>query len=109
KKMALALHALIQGRYPNDTLYLIGFSDYARKMEAADLTAAGWERVYGTNMQHAFNLAGRMLAKHPRATKQVVMVAEGEPTADVRSVHAANQISRPGSPLLPRMSEIAPP
>ncbi len=81
KKMALALHALIQGRYPNDTLYLIGFSDYARKMEAADLTAAGWERVYGTNMQHAFNLAGRMLAKHPRATKQVIMVTDGEPTA----------------------------
>src|SRR6266567_1823269 len=81
KKMALALHALIEGRYPNDTLYLIGFSDYARKMEAADLTAAGWERVYGTNMQHAFNLAGRMLAKHPRATKQVIMVTDGEPTA----------------------------
>ncbi|HZD80150.1 MAG TPA: hypothetical protein VE646_08940, partial [Actinomycetota bacterium] len=51
KRMALALHALIEGRYPHDTLYLIGFSDYARPMQPQDLTAAGWERVYGTNMQ----------------------------------------------------------
>ncbi|MGH2663536.1 MAG: vWA domain-containing protein [Actinomycetota bacterium] len=81
KRMALALHALIEGRYPHDKLYLIGFSDYARRMEPEDLTAAGWERVYGTNMQHAFNLAGRLLAKHPRAARQVIMVTDGEPTA----------------------------
>jgi uncharacterized protein with von Willebrand factor type A (vWA) domain len=81
KKMALALHALIEGRYPHDHLYLIGFSDYARRMQPEDLAATGWERVYGTNMQHAFNLAGRMLANHPRATKQVIMVTDGEPTA----------------------------
>jgi uncharacterized protein with von Willebrand factor type A (vWA) domain len=81
KRMALALHALIEGRYPHDRLYMIGFSDYARRMEPRDLTAAGWERVYGTNMQHAFNLAGRLLAQHPRATRQVIMVTDGEPTA----------------------------
>jgi uncharacterized protein with von Willebrand factor type A (vWA) domain len=81
KKMALALHALIEGRYPHDTLYLIGFSDYARRMQPRDLTAAGLERVYGTNMHHAFNLAGRLLAEHPRATRQVIMVTDGEPTA----------------------------
>jgi uncharacterized protein with von Willebrand factor type A (vWA) domain len=81
KRMALALHALIEGRYPHDTLYLIGFSDYARRMHPEDLTAAGFERVYGTNMQHAFHLAGRLLADHPRATKQVIMVTDGEPTA----------------------------
>jgi uncharacterized protein with von Willebrand factor type A (vWA) domain len=81
KKMALALHALIEGRYPHDRLYMIGFSDYARRMEPQDLTAAGWERVYGTNMQHAFLLAGRLLAQHPQASRQVIMVTDGEPTA----------------------------
>ncbi|MGH2660241.1 MAG: VWA domain-containing protein, partial [Actinomycetota bacterium] len=81
KRMALALHALIEGRYPHDRLYMIGFSDYARQMQPKDLTAAGWERVYGTNMQHAFNLAGRLLSKHPRATRQVIVVTDGEPTA----------------------------
>jgi uncharacterized protein with von Willebrand factor type A (vWA) domain len=81
KKMALALHALIEGRYPHDKLYMIGFSDFARRMEPQDLTTAGWERVYGTNMQHAFNLAGRLLSQHPRAARQVIMVTDGEPTA----------------------------
>jgi uncharacterized protein with von Willebrand factor type A (vWA) domain len=32
-------------------------------------------------MQHAFHMAGRLLAEHPRATKQVIMVTDGEPTA----------------------------
>lgn len=81
KKMALALHALIEGRYPQDHLYLIGFSDYARRMQPRDLVGSGWERVYGTNMEHAFHLAGRLLSDHPRATKQVIMVTDGEPTA----------------------------
>ena len=85
KRMALALHALIEGRYPHDTLYLIGFSDYARRMRPEDLAGTGWERVYGTNMQHAFNLAGRLLADHRRATKQVIMVTDGEPTAHLEA------------------------
>ena len=88
KKMALALHALIEGRYPHDTLYLIGFSDYARRMQPRDLAASGWERVYGTNMHHAFNLAGRLLSEHPNATRQVIMVTDGEPTAHLEGDRA---------------------
>ena len=88
KRMALALHALIEGRYPHDTLYLIGFSDYARRMQPTELAAAGWERVYGTNMHHAFHLAGRLLAQHPRATRQVIMVTDGEPTAHLEGERA---------------------
>jgi uncharacterized protein with von Willebrand factor type A (vWA) domain len=81
KRMALALNALIEGKYPQDSLYLIGFSDYARQMQPAGLADAGWERVHGTNMEHAFILARRLLAEDPRAIKQVIMVTDGEPTA----------------------------
>lgn len=82
KRMALALHALIEGKYPQDSLYLIGFSDYARRLQPTDLTAeAPFERVHGTNMQHAFLLARRLLSEHPRASRQVIMVTDGEPTA----------------------------
>jgi uncharacterized protein with von Willebrand factor type A (vWA) domain len=88
KKMALALQALIEGRYPHDTLYLIGFSDYARRLHPEDLAAPGFERVYGTNMQHAFLLAGRLLAQHPRAARQVIMVTDGEPTAHLEGDQA---------------------
>jgi uncharacterized protein with von Willebrand factor type A (vWA) domain len=82
KRMALALQALIEGKYPQDRLYLVGFSDYARRLQVNDLTASGpLERVYGTNMQHAFMLARRLLAEHPRSSRQVIMVTDGEPTA----------------------------
>ena len=78
----------IEGRYPHDTLYLIGFSDYARQLKPEDLTAPGLERTYGTNMQHAFMLAGRLLAQHPRASRQVIMVTDGEPTAHLEGSEA---------------------
>ncbi|MGH2725540.1 MAG: hypothetical protein ACRDKS_01045, partial [Actinomycetota bacterium] len=58
KRMALALHSLIASRYPEDQLYIIGFSALARVIKAEDLAQAGWEHEYGTNMEHAFNLAG---------------------------------------------------
>jgi uncharacterized protein with von Willebrand factor type A (vWA) domain len=88
KRMALALHALIEGRHRQDSLHLIGFSDYARPLRPADLAAAGFERVYGTNMQHAFLLARRVLQADPRPVKQVIMVTDGEPTAHLEGSEA---------------------
>jgi uncharacterized protein with von Willebrand factor type A (vWA) domain len=88
KRMALALNALIVGKYPQDSLYLVGFSDYARRMEASDLASVGWEDVHGTNMEHAFMLAGRVLAEDPRSIKQVIMVTDGEPTAHLDDGYA---------------------
>ncbi|MBA2365877.1 MAG: hypothetical protein H0V77_05435 [Actinobacteria bacterium] len=81
KKTALALHALIEGKYPDDTLHLVGFSDYARTLTPQTLATAGWENVHGTNMQHAFLLAHRLLSNDRSAVKQVIMVTDGEPTA----------------------------
>jgi uncharacterized protein with von Willebrand factor type A (vWA) domain len=81
KQMALALHALIEGKYPDDVLHLIGFSDYARPLTPAALATAGWEEVHGTNMQHAFLLARRLLTADTCPIKQVIMVTDGEPTA----------------------------
>jgi uncharacterized protein with von Willebrand factor type A (vWA) domain len=39
-------------------------------------------------MQHAFVLAGRLLAQHPRAMRQVIMVTDGEPTAHLEGERA---------------------
>ncbi len=87
KRMALALHTLISTTYPEDHLEIIGFSDYARTMTPRDLAEVDWEPVYGTNMEHAFNLAGRALAKHRDASKQVLLVTDGEPTAHLEGEH----------------------
>jgi uncharacterized protein with von Willebrand factor type A (vWA) domain len=81
KRVALALHALISSKFPEDRFYVVGFSDYARRLQPRDLLQTGWERVYGTNMQHAFQLARRLLNAHPGAEQQVIMVTDGEPTA----------------------------
>jgi uncharacterized protein with von Willebrand factor type A (vWA) domain len=81
KRMALALHTLITTGYPEDSIDIVGFSDYARRMNPGDLAEVDWEPVYGTNMEHAFSLAGRILSKHRDATKHVLLVTDGEPTA----------------------------
>jgi uncharacterized protein with von Willebrand factor type A (vWA) domain len=41
-----------------------------------------WDFVYGTNMQHGFLLARRMLARQS-GTKQIIMITDGEPTAHI--------------------------
>ena len=81
KKVALALHALISTQFPRDRLFLIGFSDYARQVQPEELPNLGWEEVYGTNMQHALLLARRLLGQHRGASRQILMVTDGEPTA----------------------------
>jgi uncharacterized protein with von Willebrand factor type A (vWA) domain len=81
KKVALALHALISTQFPRDRLFLVGFSDYARRIQPEELPNLGWEEVYGTNMQHALLLARRLLGRHRGASRQILMVTDGEPTA----------------------------
>ena len=82
KKVAVALHALITSQFPRDFLAIIGFSEVARQLKAAQLPEVSWDFVYGTNMQHAFVLARRLLA-HESGTRQIIMITDGEPTAHI--------------------------
>jgi uncharacterized protein with von Willebrand factor type A (vWA) domain len=54
----------------------------ARELKAEQLPEVSWDFVYGTNMQHAFVLSRRMLAKET-GTKQIIMITDGEPTAHI--------------------------
>jgi len=82
KKVALALESLISGQYPQDYLGIVTFSEVAREVAARDLAELSWDYVYGTNMQHGFQLARQMLARES-GTKQILMVTDGEPTAHI--------------------------
>lgn len=84
KTTALALQALIQMQYPQDSLTLIGFSDYARRLDPTELASLDVQMVQGTNLQHALMLAGRELGRHPDAEQIVLVVTDGEPTAHLR-------------------------
>ena len=82
KKVALALESLISGQYPQDYLGIVTFSEVAREVPARDLAELSWDYVYGTNMQHGFQIARQLLSKES-GTKQILMVTDGEPTAHI--------------------------
>jgi len=83
KKVAMALHSLIASQFPRDFLGIVGFSEVARELKAEQLPEVSWDFVYGTNMQHAFMLSRRMLARQS-GTKQIIMITDGEPTAHLQ-------------------------
>jgi uncharacterized protein with von Willebrand factor type A (vWA) domain len=82
KKVAIALHSLITSQFPHDFIGLVGFSETAREITAAQLPEVSWDYVYGTNMHHGFTLARRMLSRQ-QGTKQIIMITDGEPTAHI--------------------------
>jgi uncharacterized protein with von Willebrand factor type A (vWA) domain len=81
KTTALALHALVTTKYPQDAIEIIGFSDYARVMSPSALVDHDWDRVQGTNLQHGLMLARRHLDKHRDAEPVILVITDGEPTA----------------------------
>jgi uncharacterized protein with von Willebrand factor type A (vWA) domain len=84
KQTALALHSLVRSRYPQDSIQVIGFSNYARELRETDLAGLGWDMVQGTNLHHALILAGRFLDRRPEHNPVVLVVTDGEPTAHLR-------------------------
>lgn len=84
KKVAMALHALISSQFPRDYLGIVGFSEVARELRPEQLPEVSWDFVYGTNMQHAFQISRRLLARQT-GTKQIIMITDGEPTAHITS------------------------
>jgi uncharacterized protein with von Willebrand factor type A (vWA) domain len=81
KQTALALSHLVQTRFRQDALQVIGFNLLARRLSPVQLADAEPEWVQGTNLQHALMLATRHLRRHPDAEPVVLVVTDGEPTA----------------------------
>ena len=82
KKVAMALHSLMSTQFPRDYLGIVGFSEVARELTPQQLPEVSWDFVYGTNMQHGFMLARKMLSRQS-GTKQIIMITDGEPTAHI--------------------------
>ncbi len=81
KQTALALSHLVQTRFRQDALQIIGFDRAARRLSPVQLADVEPEWVQGTNLQHALMIAGRHLRRHPDAEPVVLVVTDGEPTA----------------------------
>ncbi len=98
KKVALALNNLISSQFQRDSLYIIGFSAYARELKADQLPYVRWdESVLGTNMHHALMIAQSLLAKHTVGTRQIIMISDGEPTAHLE--RGRSYFAYPPSPI----------
>ena len=88
KQTALALSHLVATQFPQDSLQIIGFGKYASALSQGQLAAIDPTNEKGTNLQHALNLAGRHLRRHPGAEPVVMIVTDGEPTAHLEDGEA---------------------
>ncbi|MFC4058422.1 VWA domain-containing protein [Planomonospora corallina] len=84
KQTALALQALVAAKFPQDSVQIIGFSNYARILQPDELAGLEWDMVQGTNLHHALLIAGRHLDRHPDFEPVVLVVTDGEPTSHLR-------------------------
>jgi uncharacterized protein with von Willebrand factor type A (vWA) domain len=86
KIVAIALNSLISGKFPKDSLYILGFSSIARRMTPEELTYITWDDFTPyTNMQHGFILARKLLEKDRSTNKQIIMISDGQPTSHIEN------------------------
>jgi uncharacterized protein with von Willebrand factor type A (vWA) domain len=58
------------------------------EIDEQDLPELSWNAwVSGTNMQHALLLARKLLSRQKVASKQIIMITDGEPTAHLEGGH----------------------
>lgn len=105
KKVALALQALVRGKYQGDFLQLVGFYTYATPLSQRELLYSAPKPVsifdprvhlrinldnppdfvpeHFTNIHAGLQFARRLLSKQPAANKQIITITDGEPTAHI--------------------------
>ncbi|MEO7746663.1 MAG: VWA domain-containing protein [Actinomycetota bacterium] len=88
KQTALALSHLVETRFPQDALQIIGFGRHAQTLTVTELAGVEPDYVQGTNLQHALQLAGRHLRRHSDSDPVVLVVTDGEPTAHLEDGEA---------------------
>lgn len=108
KKCAMAMHALIRQRFPQDTVDLVGFYSSAAVIPEHRLPLLSPKRVtifdyevrmrvpvdqadegpqHFTNLQMGLMLARRILARRGGDNKQVFIITDGQPTAHLQGEH----------------------
>jgi uncharacterized protein with von Willebrand factor type A (vWA) domain len=84
KKVALALHRLIETKYPQDTLHLVAFRSNAKLIKAEDLpsiVSLTYFMEHGTDIKEALRFARQLLGSHKTGNRQIILITDGEPTA----------------------------
>jgi Ca-activated chloride channel family protein len=80
KRVALALSHLIRTQYPGDSLHCVLFHDSAEEIPLGKLARVQVGPYY-TNTREGLRLAQRILARHKKDMRQIVMITDGKPSA----------------------------
>ena len=84
KKVALALHRLIETKFPQDKLHLVAFRSNAKIIRAEDLpsiVSLTYFMEHGTDIKEALRFARQLLGSNRSANRQIILITDGEPTA----------------------------
>ena len=84
KKVAVALHRLIETKYPQDVLHLVAFRSNAKVIRAEDLpsiVAITYFMEHGTDIKEALRFSRQLLGSRKAANRQIILITDGEPTA----------------------------
>ena len=84
KKVALALHRLIETKFPQDTLHLVAFRSNAKIIKAEDIpsiVAITYFMEHGTDIKEVLRFSRQLLGSNRAANKQIILITDGEPTA----------------------------
>lgn len=107
KKVAIALESLIRGQFPRDSLFVVGFSNFAREYKAEELIDLGaWDHVQGTNMMHGLMVARNLLNRSRGSNKQIIMITDGGPTVYQRNGSWTFDWPPPPEALLQTLREV---
>ena len=82
RKVALAMETLMRTRFPRDYFGLVGFYTRAVELKPEDLAEVTWNVGDPfTNLQDGLRMGATLLARHPAATQQMMVITDGQPTA----------------------------
>ncbi len=84
KKVALALHRLIETKFPQDVLHLVAFRSNAKVIRADDLpsiVAITYFMEHGTDIKEALRFSRQLLGSQKMSNRQIILITDGEPTA----------------------------
>jgi uncharacterized protein with von Willebrand factor type A (vWA) domain len=84
KKVALALHRLIETKFPQDKLHLVAFRSNAKIIRAEDLpsiVSLTYFMEHGTDIKEALRFSRQLLGPNRSANRQIILITDGEPTA----------------------------
>lgn len=84
KKVALALHRLIETKFPQDVLHLVAFRSNAKVIKANDLpsiVAITYFMEHGTDIKEALRFSRQLMGSNRLTNRQIILITDGEPTA----------------------------